>query len=379
MPDRNAGELSEPPTRSQLCFTADALDELARARGVAAAEALELVAAWLRRVAAPSRSSSGESDGCECGAALAHVAGAGVSAVLCPRCDAERLHELAEPDLEGELYLSVELAKLGKEAARDAWVQHAGDARAVPSYPALSAWRQLGAALGLLESDRVLDSGERLVFVQAYQNELRALAAGSRQHARGLTLPEALLALCLTVLTGCASAHGRIEGPPLYVHLCDAMPAADQEAWGAAAAALNAEIEQPAVWVGHGEPDSCSTVDVCPSGDVLADAEVDLGTCVITVRYAPGAAREVAAQELRSILAELRAEAPRSAALDGALQVAPAGWQAPTLPTTCTCSTTAQTTPRASSARSSTHGTNRRVSRCWCCATSRQRGAAAST
>jgi transcriptional regulator with XRE-family HTH domain len=113
----------------------------------------------------------------------------------------------------------------------------------------------------------------------------------------------ALLALLL--LTGCAEAHGRIEGPPLYVHLCDAMPAADAEAWGAAAAGLNAEREQAAVYVGHGPPDGCDTVDVCPSSEVLADAETSIGTCVVTIRYAPGTAREVAAQELDLLLEAL--------------------------------------------------------------------------
>jgi hypothetical protein len=112
----------------------------------------------------------------------------------------------------------------------------------------------------------------------------------------------ALLAVLCLALVGCVEAHGRIEGPPLYLHLCDAMPAADQEAWGAAAGALNAELEQPAVWVGHGPPSGCSTVDVCPSDDVLADAEVDVGTCVVTVRYAPGAARDVASQEIDLLL-----------------------------------------------------------------------------
>lgn len=114
----------------------------------------------------------------------------------------------------------------------------------------------------------------------------------------------AALALCLAVLTGCAQAHGRVE-LPLYVHLCDAMPAADQEAWGASAAALNAEREEAALWVGHGPPVGCSTVDVCPSAAVLADAETHVGACVVTLRYAPGTAREVAAQELDALLGRL--------------------------------------------------------------------------
>lgn len=111
---------------------------------------------------------------------------------------------------------------------------------------------------------------------------------------RRLALP------ALLVLSGCSLAHGRIEGPPLYVHLCDAMPLADQAEWGEAAGAINAELEGPAVWVGHGPPSGCSTVDVCPSSDV-ASPETRVGTCVVTVRYAPGTARE-ATQELELLL-----------------------------------------------------------------------------
>jgi hypothetical protein len=108
-------------------------------------------------------------------------------------------------------------------------------------------------------------------------------------------------ALCL--LAGCSLSHTRIEGPPLYVHLCDAMPAADQDAWGEAAGAINAELEGPALWVGHGAPVGCNTVDVCPSADVVG-AETSVGTCVVTVRYAPGTARE-ATQELELLLGRL--------------------------------------------------------------------------
>jgi hypothetical protein len=108
----------------------------------------------------------------------------------------------------------------------------------------------------------------------------------------------ALFALCLLVLTSCADAHGRIEGPPLYMHLCDAMPAADQDAWGAAVADVNAELPEPAVWVGHGPTRGCNTIDVCPG----EHAETHIGTCVITVRYAPGSAGDVARGELEQML-----------------------------------------------------------------------------
>lgn len=120
---------------------------------------------------------------------------------------------------------------------------------------------------------------------------------------RGLSALIALLAVLL--LSACAASHGRIEGPPLYVHLCHEMPAADAEAWGEAAGALNRELEAAALWVGHGEPRGCDTVDVCPSDDVLADAETHVGTCVVTVRYAPGTAREVATQELDALLGRM--------------------------------------------------------------------------
>lgn len=167
-------------------------------------------------------------------------------------------------------------------------------------------------------------SSEPRVFAQRCPNELRMLATGGGQHGGGLARSGALLALC-AVLGGCAKAHGRIEGPPLYVHLCDAMPAADREAWGAAAGDINAELEEPVLWVGHGAPIGCSTVDVCPSSALRAGAETRIGSCAITVRYAPGSAHEVAPRELGSILDELRADEPRSAALDDALQIV--GWQ----------------------------------------------------
>lgn len=107
--------------------------------------------------------------------------------------------------------------------------------------------------------------------------------------------------LC-AVLAGCAQAHGRIEGPPFYVHLCYSMPPDDQEAWGEAAATVNRERAEDAVWVGHGPPDACSAVDVCPSSAVHEGAEARVGECVITVRYAPGTAREVATQVLKSVV-----------------------------------------------------------------------------
>jgi hypothetical protein len=209
MQDRDAGELSEPPTHCQLCFAADALSSLASAR--CASEGAQL---QLQRAIDADEQAWRNADRCDdCGGSLAHAAGAGVSAVLCPTCDADRLDELgelgelgelAEPDLEGELCLSVELAQLGKDAARDAWVEHAGELHAVPRDPEARAWQQLGAALEQLEGDRALDAGERRVFVQAYENELRALAASGRQHARGFALSVVLLALLVLVLTACA-------------------------------------------------------------------------------------------------------------------------------------------------------------------------------
>jgi hypothetical protein len=114
-----------------------------------------------------------------------------------------------------------------------------------------------------------------------------------------------LLVLCLA-LFGCAADHEpppRGDGPPLYVHLCDAMPAADQLAWGDAAGAINAErflaLEVPVLWVGHGEPDGCDTIDVCPSSALLAGAETSFDPCTTTVRYAPGAAQQVASVVLQ--------------------------------------------------------------------------------
>lgn len=89
---------------------------------------------------------------------------------------------------------------------------------------------------------------------------------------------------------GCAQEHGRIEGPPLYVHLCDAMPQADREAWGEAAGALNAGLVDPVLWVGNGEPDGCNTVDVCRG----LHNTISNDGCVISLRYEAGAAHAVA-------------------------------------------------------------------------------------
>lgn len=83
---------------------------------------------------------------------------------------------------------------------------------------------------------------------------------------------------------GCTESHGRIEGLPLYVHLCDAMPQADREAWGEAAGAINAGAAEPVLWVGHGPPSTCNTVDVCPGAeDLIGD-----NGCTVFVRYVPG-------------------------------------------------------------------------------------------
>ena len=103
-----------------------------------------------------------------------------------------------------------------------------------------------------------------------------------------------LLALCAV---GCADAHGRIEGT-LYVHLCDAMPAADQDAWGEAAGSLNDARGELAVMVGHGPVTSCNTVDVCPG----AAEPTRIGECTATVRYEPGTASDVAAVELEQLV-----------------------------------------------------------------------------
>jgi hypothetical protein len=84
-----------PPLLHQLRIAGAVLDELARAHSTAwsdpaTREALATVAAWLGRLATPGRHAElAQSERCECGAALAHVFGVGVVAVLCPRCDGE--------------------------------------------------------------------------------------------------------------------------------------------------------------------------------------------------------------------------------------------------------------------------------------------------
>ena len=79
------------------------------------------------------------------------------------------------------LDLNTELAELGKDAARDAWVEHGRDLSGIPSYPELRAWAKVGADLGLLENDRVLNDNERRIFVHAYRNELQVLDAAEHK------------------------------------------------------------------------------------------------------------------------------------------------------------------------------------------------------
>jgi hypothetical protein len=167
------------PTPHQLRVAGAVLDELARAHSTpwsnpATRETLATVAAWLDRVATPGRAAGR----CECGAALAHVAGAGAAAVLCPVCDHESVHDAVDSDV--SLDLNAQLADLGKDAARDAWVEHAGNVDTIPRRPEWPAWQRLSGVLApaLAERGRLLSEGERRAYVRAYRTELRALATG---------------------------------------------------------------------------------------------------------------------------------------------------------------------------------------------------------
>jgi hypothetical protein len=73
--------------------------------------------------------------------------------------------------------ISEELRQLGKEAARDAWVEHAGVLESVPPDPAHESW--LAAAVVLRERGHgdQLDAEARRVFAHAYRGELHLLAA----------------------------------------------------------------------------------------------------------------------------------------------------------------------------------------------------------
>lgn len=93
-----------------------------------------------------------------------------------------------------------------------------------------------------------------------------------------------IAAIFAVLLLGCAQEHGRIEGLPLYVHLCYAMSPDDSYEWGKAAGEINVERGDSALWVGHGPPTGCNTVDVCPgSEDMIGD-----NGCTVFVRYVPG-------------------------------------------------------------------------------------------
>lgn len=127
------------------------------------------------------------------------------------------------------------------------------------------------------------------------QPHARLLKARLRKHAERLAQLAALFAV---LLLGCAQDHGRVEGPPLYVHLCEAMSPADREAWGAAAADLNAERGELVLFVGNGPPAGCSTVDVCQG---RANTVGDDG-CTVVVRYGAGEAWEAAERGLAAAL-----------------------------------------------------------------------------
>lgn len=93
--------------------------------------------------------------------------------------------------------------------------------------------------------------------------------------------------LFLLAPPACASPIPTAPGLPLYVHLCESMPAADAYDWGKAAAAVNAELGD-ALRVGHGPipvDATCSFVDVCP-GEV--ETTEIAGACETLVRYPVG-------------------------------------------------------------------------------------------
>lgn len=154
----------------------------------------------------------------------------------------------------------------------------------------------------LNEHDRV----EVLNTLQDLANAFGEAAADCQPHAlelkahlskRASRLAQ-LAALFAVLLLGCAQDHGRVEGPPLYVHLCEAMSAGDREAWGSAAADLNAERGEFVLFVGNGPPAGCSTVDVCEG---RANAVGDDG-CTVVVRYGAGEAWEAAERGLAAAL-----------------------------------------------------------------------------
>lgn len=115
------------------------------------------------------------------------------------------------------------------------------------------------------------------------------------------------IGLGMLALSACAESHGRIEGPPLYVHLCAEMSEADQELWGLAAGDVNAEQGDQVVRVGHGPVPTgagCGFIDVCSSPDVREGVEWR-GSCVITLRYVRGEGAGSAYLALSALLKEL--------------------------------------------------------------------------
>jgi len=214
----------------------------------------------------------------------------------CMGCGEERTIETPRAALERRRVLEQFATELDRVAAR----ARAMATLMTPVAPEASA-PPLGELTALARADI---RAELQIRVEECEGSAKTLARHGDSHgaaswrSRALRIRELIALLAVLLLCACAEQHGRIEGPPLYVHLCDAMPAADQAAWGEAAGALNAELDEPAVWVGHGAPIGCASVDVCPG----SEAETRVGACVITVRYRPGTARDVAAQELDLLL-----------------------------------------------------------------------------
>lgn len=84
----------------------------------------------------------------------------------------ERDQVFADPD---------PVAAVGREAARDAWAEHAGDVTAIPPAPPLRLCALVAYEWGLIECPRLLTVREAAVATQAYRDELRSLGGRSRR------------------------------------------------------------------------------------------------------------------------------------------------------------------------------------------------------
>lgn len=107
-------------------------------------------------------------------------------------------------------------------------------------------------------------------------------------------------AAIVLALPGCSEVHEAAEtSERVYVHLCEEMSEGDQRTWGFAAGDINAEYEQPVLFVGH-QPTSNCGVTICEG----ERAAINVGVCETRLTYPAGLAAELASYMLRDLVCQ---------------------------------------------------------------------------